>query len=107
MKKFLQNYSLYALVLFIALMLGNDKVSAANSTNWENFRQALTPRAYNKLVVLRDGVPQDSITNPVTVQAIAQALNTATTTPATQSWTVGTNTWYLGNCGNSVEFGIG
>jgi hypothetical protein len=122
MKKILQHYSLHALVLFIALMLVNDKVSgqivyqetfttgvsATNVTNWENFRLALTPRAYNKLVVLKDGVPMDSITNPTLVQTIAQALNTASATaPATQSWTVGTNTWYLGNCGSSVEFGIG
>jgi hypothetical protein len=82
-------------------------MTAANNVNWNNFRAALTPQPYNKLRVLANGIPMDSCTNPTIVQDIALKMRTLPSplTPTT-SWVDGGNTWYVGECGSGMEFGL-
>jgi len=100
-------YNSGAQIVFEETFTSATPVNATHVTKWHTFIDNLTPRAYSKVVVKFGGVPMDSVTNPTIVQDMAMKLNTANkTAPATTTWTVGSNQWFFGNCGSSIEWGI-
>lgn len=78
--------------------------SGPQCTAFEAWRLTLTRTDYN-IIRFTNGTTTFTLTNPTTVQSIANFLRTATTAPAQTTWVDGGNTWIIGTCGQ-IEFSV-
>lgn len=102
-------YSANAQIVFTETYTSTQgNATAAQLTNWNNFRAALVPLPYSKMKITGitgSAIYADSCLDPTMVQDIAMRLRTFTSASPTYTWVDGTRTWRVGNCGASGTSG--